>query len=144
MCTVEAFRLHRFTISLKVITTLPISHHTVVCKTMMIGTLHEYFTYYFFIPTELYKTRTYFQHNTNKTFFTKLIICTQCWNISWPIIKFNKTSWDIHAHTSLLCKHYDGHLVVKHTFIKNMLTKSNALYPTQWFAREKYGWAFYI
>jgi len=39
MRAVEAFRLHHFTISLKVITTLPILHHTVVYKTMMIGTL---------------------------------------------------------------------------------------------------------
>jgi len=39
MCAVEAFRLHRFIISLKVIATLPILHHIVVCKTMMIGTL---------------------------------------------------------------------------------------------------------
>jgi len=39
MCAVEAFPLYRFTISLRVITTLPILHHTIVCKTIMIGTL---------------------------------------------------------------------------------------------------------
>ena len=64
------------------------------------------------------------QYDPTATFSPKPLTCIQCWNISWPIIKFHKTAWDIHALTLLLCKYYDGHFVIKHIFIKNIPTKT--------------------
>jgi len=53
ICVTEAFQHYRFTISLRVITTFPGLHHTIVCKVMMTGTPWQYHTHNFFIFTEI-------------------------------------------------------------------------------------------